>query len=271
MRASRALLALSLNLPKPHQTIAPMQRRRSIRCHDDPLAIARGLRGWYATEPGLALLDGLQQHLDRWVPELFGYYALQIGNPAPSRDLLAASRIRHRVTVDVEAGLGDIQARPEVLPVQGEGVDLVLLPHGLEFSRRPHEMLREIDRVLLPEGHLILIGFNPVSLYGVLRLGLGWRGGLPWCGRFYGSWRMRDWLSLLGFDTLRCQSFGFRMPLGDGHRLQFIERFGERWTPYLGGVSLILARKRVATLTPIRPRWRPRRSMLPGGLTQPTP
>jgi len=240
------------------------------RCQGEPQSVARGLRDWYAADPGQALLDGLQQRLDAWVPELFGYHALQLGDPDPRRDLLGASRIRHRLVLDPEPGAGQVQALPEALPVEAETVDLVLLPHGIEFSAKPHEILREIDRVLVPEGHLILVAFNPLSLYGGLRLALGWRGQTPWCGRFYGAWRLRDWLSLLGFDTLRCQSFGFRMPLGDGHRLQFVERFGERWTPYLGGVSLILARKRVATLTPIRPRWRPGRRMLPRGLTHPT-
>jgi SAM-dependent methyltransferase len=231
----------------------------------------RGLRAWYAADPGQALLDGLQQRLDAWVPELFGYHALQIGNLAPGRDLLAASRIRHRLLIDPVPGQGQVAAQAERLPVAAETVDLVLLPHGLEFSPTPHEILREIDRVLVPEGHLILAVFNPLSLYGGLRLALGWRGRAPWCGRFYGAWRVRDWLSLLGFDTLRCQSYGFRFPLGDRRRLQLMEHLGERWTPYLGGVSLILARKRVATLTPIRPRWRPGKGILRGGLTQPTP
>lgn len=248
-----------------------MKRTRSTRCPDNPLAVAHGLRAWFATDPGQALLDALQRHVDVWVPQLFGYHALQIGSPDPARDLLASSRIKHRAVLDIEPGIGQVIGAPEALPVQGESVDLVLLPHGLEFSRQPHEILREIERVLVPEGHLIIAAFNPLSIYGALRLSLGWRGRPPWCGRFHGSWQLRDWLSLLGFDTLHCQSFGFRMPLGDGHRLQFIERFGERWTPYLGAVSLLLARKRVATLTPVRPRWRPRRSVLPGGLTQPTP
>jgi len=248
-----------------------MKRRPYTHCHDDPLIVARQLRDWYAGDPGQALLDGLQQRLDAWVPELFGYHALQIGNPDPARDLLAASRIRHRAIMDSLPGSGALVGRAEAVPVKSESLDLVLLPHGIEFSRQPHEILREIERVLVAEGHLVLVTFNPLSIYGVLRLALGWRGRAPWCGHFYGSWRIRDWLSLLGFDTLRCQSFGFRMPLGDGHRLAFVEHFGERWTPYLGAVSLILARKRVATLTPLRPRWRPRRKILSAGSMQPTP
>ena len=249
--------------------LVAMRKQPITRCESNPVAVALELRRWYAQDPGQQLMQALQGRLDQLVPELFGYHALQIGQLGAGEDLLGASRIRHRAVLDV-AGSGACIARPDALPIQNESTDLVLLPHVLEFAIHPHEVLREIDRILVPEGHVIIVAFNPLSLYGIWRLALGWRGGVPWCGRFYGARRLRDWLSLLGFDTLRCETFGFRIPLGEGRRLAFLERLGERWTPYFGAVSLILARNRVATLTPIRARWRPRRSVLGSGLAEPS-
>ncbi len=242
-------------------------------CRKPSAEISRDLRAWYATSPGQYLLDSLQAQLDRTVPELFGYYALQVGNIAPPRDLLAASRIRHRVLMDCEAEFGDVGGMADALPFETDSLDLVFLAHALEFAQHPHQILREVDRTLVAEGHVVILGFNPLSLFGVWKLAAGWRHALPWCGRFYTTVRIRDWLSLLGFETLDCGYAAFWPPFqraGLIRRLVKLEGLGSRWFPYLGGAYVILARKRVATLTPIKPRWRPRRSVLAGNLTEPT-
>jgi hypothetical protein len=87
----------------------------------------------------------------------------------------------------------------------------------------------------------------------------------PWCGRFISQARLRDWFQLLGFDVVLTTTYFFRPPLPSQSimdRLGFLDRWGKRWWPFFGGAYVMVAKKRVATLTPIRPRWRPRRSRL---------
>ncbi|WP_127477418.1 class I SAM-dependent methyltransferase [Sulfurivermis fontis] len=251
---------------------------QSYRCGPGSEARA-GLRQWYATPLGQSLATCEQQLLDETLYNLFGYHLLQVGAPQ-GRDLTTASRIAHRmVLVDTPAALpGAAGAEgcaglPESLPLATDSIDLLLLPHVLAFADEPHQVLREAERVLIPEGHVAVLGFNPWSLWGLCRLLLGWRRRAPWCGRFLSPWRVKDWLSLLGFDTVLLRHAYHRPPLrhpGLLQRLQFLERWGGRWWPVLGGAYLLVAKKRVATLTPIRPRWRPRRALVSAGLAGPT-
>ena len=149
----------------------------------------------------------------------------------------------------------------------------MVLPHTLEFEENPHQILREVERTLIPEGHVVIMGFNPYSLWGMTRMFIGWRNRTPWCGHFYSTLRIKDWLALLGFDTVLQKSYFFRPPLqheGSLERLSFMERYGSRWWPFPGGGYILVAKKRLTTLTPIKPRWRSSRRFLGNGLTEPT-
>jgi SAM-dependent methyltransferase len=224
------------------------------------------LRHWYASPPGEALADDLCRYLESVVPQLFGYHAVRIGDLGPERNPLSGSRIIHRVQLDLVPP-SDVLAQPRALPIQTDSLDLVVLTHVLEFCIDPHSVLREVDRTLVPEGHVVVIGFNPLSLLGLRRLVAFGRGSAPWRGRYYTAWRVKDWLKLLGYDVLECVSAGFRPPVrhaGLLRRLRVMETLGARFWPALGGAYVILARKRVATLTPVRRRWRPRRRVAPG-------
>lgn len=234
---------------------------------------AAALRHWYASPAGRVVLAHLVRQVERRVSGVFGYHALQAGALCPDCDLLAGSRIPHRFCLDPEAGFGEVQASAEALPVAADSVDLVLLPHTLDFADEPHQVLREVDRVLIPEGHVLVIGFNPLSFFGLWKLALGWRGRAPWSGRFVASFRVRDWASLLGFDVLACDHLACFAPWQRDMWLRRVsgwERFCARVAPRLGGVYVLLARKRVTTLTPIKPRWRPRRAVLAGHLPGPS-
>lgn len=234
------------------------------------------LRDWYTRRTGRQLRDMERAELEPVISTLFGYHALQVGKLV-EEDILSSSRIRHRVIMDPDkfhAGALAAFAYPDALPVASDAVDLVVLPHTLEFERNPHAVLREVDRVLIAEGHVVVMGFNPFSLWGLL----GWFArrlryrNPPWSAPFISATRVKDWLALLGFDVLVTQSFFFRPPIGRPRllrRLQFLERWGARWWPGGGGVYLLVARKRVTMLTPLKPRWRPRRSLI-GKLAEPT-
>lgn len=234
------------------------------------------LRGWFAGDLGWAVLEQERAHLDELLQDLFGYYLLQIG-AVTSVELLEASRIRMRVVMDAElppliAG-AQVRARTDAVPVASDTIDVVLLHHTLEFAADPHALLREVERILIPEGHVVIVAFNPWSFWGAWRLVRKRGGQPPWCGRFLGLARVKDWLGLLGFDTVKVQPLFFRPPLrhqGVMRRLGFMDRMGGRLWPLLAGVHIVVGKKRVATLTPIKTRWRAKPALVGGEVVKPT-
>ncbi len=213
------------------------------------------------------------------LPDLFGYYLLQVGRPGRV-DLLSASRIRYSVIMSLESWVRtrgqnqtDVCGQADALPFSTESLDVVVLPHVLEFTSDPHQVLREVDRTLIPEGHVVITGFNPWSLWTLWRWIGWWRRNPPWSGRFHSSAKVQDWLGLLGFDTLMTRSLVYYPPVRHGaliRRLRVFEYLGRRFQPFTGAVYVLVARKRVATLTPITPRWRLRDKLLPTGVPEPT-
>ena len=238
----------------------------------------RRLQAWFQLSAGRRLLEQERAELNGVLADLFGYHLLQLGIPGEI-DLLSASRIRHSVIMSLEpgfaahAGGGEmIRGRPDALPFAAESLDVVVMPHVLEFMPDPHQILREVERTLIPEGHLVITAFNPWSLWTLWRW-MGRRRTPPWSGRFYSAVKVQDWLGLLGFDTLQTRSFIYYPPIQHGELLRYLgvfEHLGRRFQPFLGAVYLLLARKRVATLTPLAPRWRLRDKLLPGGVPEPT-
>jgi SAM-dependent methyltransferase len=236
-----------------------------------------GLHDWLASRPGSLVLQAEVECINGLLPDLFGYHCLQVGRLGDA-DLMADSRILNRLLVEID-GLETatryplVRARAMALPVESDSVDVVILPHVLEFEDRPHEALREALRVLVAEGHLVVCGFNPWSPLGLWRLLRRGRSEAPWRGQFLAVSRIRDWLALLGFDLRHLSVRFFRPPFGNERllrRLAVVERVGERLLPFFGGVYVIMARKRVTTLTPIRPRWKPRHRLVGVGLAGPS-
>jgi SAM-dependent methyltransferase len=210
------------------------------------------LADWFVTPPGAYVLAWEQQALDELVANLFGYFALQVG--LPGIDFLRANRIPWRTTMALD-GLPRIVADAHELPFAAESLDLVVLPHLLEASSEPHQILREVERVLRPEGELLVTGFNPVSMWGLRRL-LGRAESPPWDAEFVSVLRMKDWLRLLNFE-MRGGNFGcYRPPFETERwlsRFGFLERAGERWWPVTGAVYIMQAKKRVAGMRLITP------------------
>ncbi len=231
------------------------------------------LRAWCRQPLGQQLSLAEQDLLRDALGEVFGYHLVQL-DPSCQSDSLAASRIMHRV-VQSCTGHGLEQApgllgRAEALPLQPDSVDAFVLSHVLELAQDPHQVLREIDRCLVAEGHLIVLSFNPYGWWGLRRFMLGWRGKVPWSLRFLSLSRLKDWLSLLGFDTVRT-SYIFPSPpwhygTGGTKRSRVLHRLHRDHRPLLAASYLLVARKRVTSLTPIKPRWRPQRSLLAGGV-----
>src|SRR3989475_2208736 len=163
------------------------------------------LADWFETPKGSYVLAWERGQFDAAVEDVFGFNAVQLG--LPGLDFLRESRIPLKVRAGLEPGCG-LRSEPVQLPLASQSIDLLALPHVLEFSAQPHALLREAERVLRAEGSIVISGFNPLSLWGAARA-LGWeRRQVAWCGRVIGLLRLKDWPGLRGIvltsGRLRC-------------------------------------------------------------------
>jgi SAM-dependent methyltransferase len=213
-----------------------------------------GVAEWIETPLGHYLIEREQAYFDKTVADVFGYNAFQLG--MPEVDCLRASRIPLRCRVGPMDGV-DLRADFRDLPIASNSADLVVLPHLLEFAEHPHQILREVARVLMPEAQVILSVFNPFSLWGV-RHALHRRTEYPWRGRFISLMRVKDWLALLGFEIVGGQMACYAPPTRQQkwlERFRFMEAAGDRWWPIGGGVYFLQAVKRVRGVRLIMPKW----------------
>jgi len=211
---------------------------------------------WFETPLGQHLLFREQRYFDHAVSDVFGFNAVQVG--LPEIDFLRNSRIPLRVTCAVETP-SQVRADPMFLPFESQSLDLLLLPHVLEFSSNPHQVLREAERVLRPEGRLVLAGFNPRSLWGLARTLQGGERGYPWNGSFLNISRVKDWMALLGLEVAAGSMCCYRPPINREtwlRRLRFMEPAGDRWWAMGGGVYFLQAVKRVQGMNIILPKWK---------------
>ena len=247
-----------------------------------------GLHRWFDSPPGRYLLAWEQQQYDELVADIFGYHAVQLGmsglqglraNRMPHRWLalgLEESRLPPEPGAPVPAP--DLLAYPVALPFDAASIDLVLLPHALELSVDPHAALREVERVLVPEGRVVISGLSPWSLWGLrqrrARLYQRFHAGgelyLPDVGEFIAPGRMRDWLRLLNFEV-DSLSFGcYRPAVGQTRwldRFDWMDGLGARWWPILGAAYTVVAVKRVHGMRLMAPPWRA--SLQPAAATVP--
>lgn len=232
------------------------------------------LRGWCRQPLGRRLAEIEQDALCEVLCDVFGYH-LVVLDPTCELASLEASRIVNRVVQTCACdGLDrhpNLLASSEHLPYLSDCVDAFVLPHALEAAQDPHQVLREIDRCLVAEGHLIILGFNPYGWWGLRRMLSGTRSSSPWSLPFIGLSRLKDWLSLLGFDTVRTRYLFPHPPWAYGlgkNRWGILDRLHRDHWPLLAASYLLVAKKRVVTLTPVKPRWRPRRAILAGGIIE---
>ncbi len=214
-----------------------------------------GLERWLETAQGRYVLEWESGRLDAAVADVFGFNALQLG--LAQYDFLRANRIPMRQRAG-ESGPVNVLCEFPALPFAAHSTDLVVLPHVLEFHPDAHQILREIERILIPEGQLIVAGFNPRSLWG-MRNRLERSGNFPWHGNYLSVTRLKDWLQLLGFEVDR-GVFGCFSPPCDQpswlHRWHFMDHFGERGWGLPGGVYVLRAIKRTHAMRLITPKWR---------------
>ncbi len=225
---------------------------------------------WYQTFSGQAALTRLDDKCADIMSGIFGYYAIQMGALSGQHDLLKSSRIAADFSLVSQNNKSDIAFKGSVissiehLPVATDNIDLVVASHVLELSDDPHQVLREIDRVLVPEGHCILIGFNPYSISRISHL---IRSGFKRKNNLYKMRsvpRVRDWFSLLGFEVVDVHYMGMRLGANTGtntnkkqffHRFSWLKRWGNLVAPVLGNMYMFHVKKQVVAMRPHKKIW----------------
>jgi SAM-dependent methyltransferase len=217
------------------------------------------LHDWLRTPAGQYALTWEQVQCDQAVADVFGFHALQLG--LPELDALQANRMPYRwlgcehQPEQLMSERGMLLTQSHALPFADASLDLVVLPHTLELSPDPHATLREVERVLVPEGRVVVLGFNPTSLWG---LHSRWHQAVTAPGELIGHWRLRDWLQLLSFEVASNNLGCYRPVLRSQRWLQrmaWMDKAGARWWPIFGAVYCMVAIKRVRGMRLMEPTW----------------
>jgi SAM-dependent methyltransferase len=240
---------------------------------------------WYGSNLGQAVLVHEKEILTTLLEHIFGYTLVQIGS-LDNYGLLTKSRISNQYLIDSLLNTKRINNTHQImanfiqLPLQNNSIDAVILPHTLEFESNPHQILREVERILVAEGKAIFLGFNPYSLWGLwhkyweVKIKIAtykqcndsvYSIPLPSSGQLISQKRLSDWLQLLGFDIDQVCQYFYRPPIKNSvllKKLEFMEQAGQFSKILPAGGYMIVATKRVSTLTPIRQNWQLSRQLL---------
>lgn len=243
----------------------------------ETISIRKQLSNWFISPLGQQVLQFEQAQLEEFLPELFGYHIVQIGRPA-NADYISSSKITHKayLCLDVEevtTNDNTIHTQAENLPIAANSVDVAVLPHVFEFSKDPHRLLRELDRVLIDDGHLVIIGINRFSFWGIWHAVLCWWDKMPWNGRLISIPRMKDWFALLDFEVKKVRYCFYAPPFRKTswlNRCKPLERLGAFCWPFLGGIYVIVGKKRVVPLNPIKMEWKTKKKIIGSGVAEPT-
>ncbi|MGV8927661.1 MAG: class I SAM-dependent methyltransferase [Ewingella sp.] len=185
----------------------------------------------------------LEQHLQACWGKLYGFHLLKLGNLSAELDT-STCPISHQVNV-AEAGANlHVQGDHYHLPFAHKSVDACLIAHTLAYAEDPHRILREVDRVLIDDGWLVLSCFNPLSLLGMGKMMPFFRKRQPYASRMFTLMRLLDWLGLLNYEVIVKTCFQV---------LPWSPKGGEMLNthlPALGCMTMIVARKRTLPLTP---------------------
>ncbi len=230
---------------------------RVVSEEDEKKHLYAACSAWYQTPAGQFALQKLDEKISENIAEIFGYFALESGVLLDSHHFLDRSRVDTRFALGRHAKTATIKADMEALPLDFDSIDLVVASHVLECSFDPHQVLREIDRVLVADGHCVFIGFNPLAF---------WHSRGSFCAskettrrpQLYGVSRVRDWLSLLGWKVNKISYASFRPTFTKGKlfdRLEKMEEWGSLYWPIFGNLYIIYAQKQVMGGIVRKPKW----------------
>lgn len=220
---------------------------------------------WLAQFLGKCLISVEKNYLSKLLAKRYGKHAILIGVDH-QYSLLHATVMPHQVLISPHVykhhDINYIESELNTIPVASGSVDLVLLPHTLEYIENPQQLLREACRIVKPEGHIVILGFNPYGLWG-LNKWFGKRKTIPWKLNFIAPNKIKQWLLLEEFKLIQQTSFLYRPPINDPkifEKIQFLEKMGRFIYGPFGSVYLLMAQAKVIPLTPIKLNWKQRAS-----------
>ena len=209
--------------------------------------------GWQELSQGQWIADQVDERLAAWWPRIFGYHMVKVGSLSRELDTSRCT-IRNQVSIASEPG-AQLLADIAKLPFQEASVDACLMAMNLNFHHNPHQLLREVNRITVAGGHLVLVGLNPFSPLGLASLNPQLQHRYPWNGRFFSQGRVMDWLSVLGYKVIGEQKLVYSSLLMAPERTRWLQLLSERYMPGVGSVYILLAKKMVKPLTPIKAKW----------------
>ena len=224
------------------------------------------MEAWLDSPLGQRLTALETEAVGEVLEDVFGTQLLQIGRWGRPDTFLARARTRRSALLDVSPEAAHLCTEPEHLAVASHSIDAVLLPHTLERSADPHQVLREADRVLLADGRMIVVGFSPLAPLGVRRI-LGRNPYPPGCRRIVRQKRLEEWLSVLGYEVIGRHRYFHAIPFftsrWTGHTDR-LENLGGRFWPRLASAYVLHAQKRVFRVVPVGRILRRRRPAVVG-------
>lgn len=218
---------------------------------------------WEQIPSGTIIKSSVEKTLQQLDHQIFGYYLMALGDLSAQLDL-ETIKVKHKYAQgSTNARSGHVIADLTRLPYKENSVDAVVLANQLDYSADPHAILREVNRIITADGHVIVTGFNPLSLIGLCRF-------LPVEGaeqvrhcRFFTPFRVKDWLQLLGFEII-CDERLLLANLIHQTRIRTNSRF-QQWSrsylPWFMSVYVIVAKKQIVPLLPVRPKWKPKTNL----------
>ena len=220
--------------------------------------VLEGIRSWFASDLGRHVLKTESAMLEQLLPGLFGYHLAQFS--VQDSVLHDASPIQNKFIINLDTTKAGLVSNPTQLPFANDSIDVALLHHLLDFTESPQKILRELARVTLPMGHIVIVGFNPMSLWGAWRNIVRYtryKGIAPWNGTFIRPGRLMDWLNLLDFKIDRAQYSIYRPPVSRylGEVNDYSHGVSRTLNLPVGSVYVIVARKHVGAVRSIKPVW----------------
>ncbi|MFT4938823.1 MAG: SAM-dependent methyltransferase [Paraglaciecola sp.] len=229
-------------------------------------------KSWQDIPLGTEIKVEIEQQLAEISRQFFGYHLVNIGNLS-SEIALSQCPIKHLVNITPQINEhSSLCSLSRELPLSENSVDAILIANELDFAQDPHQILREVDRVIIPNGHVVIVGFNPYSLAGVLKYLPIKQQNILHDARFFSAPRIKDWLGLLSFEVIEQKQIIFS-------ELFFNRKFNsqsrgylwaEKYIPLLSSMYIVVAKKRVIPLSPIKPKWKAKTNFSPVGASMRT-
>lgn len=222
---------------------------------------------WQQLKSAEWAFDSIQTRLDEWCPKLFGYHMLKLGGLSCELET-SNCNIKHQIHLDITNSRHTVIADAFDLPFIEKSIDTALVCHQLDYCSDPHRLLREVDRIIIDDGYIILTGFNALSIFGFARI-LPWRkNNLPWSGRMFTPYRIKDWLGVLNYEIIDSDCYGlFPSRKASSPLNTWLEHSLGRCASSFGSAYFIVARKRTCPLRPIKPHWKSKRSLTPASVS----